>query len=595
VTSVTQSGGTWSWGYGTSYTYNAAGERERATYDTPAGVTTWEYRDYIRVGDPTKGARVFQTLRKLDGGGNGTSEEMHYVFDSAGRLRNAMFAQRPQTGTGTPTSAPYYTSGYPAASRAISYYDYDPSGRTVELSHGWQTWNGSAYSTPTVIFQNGAAYDSYKGLETSSTFYAPSAPAGFNRTETYGYEAERDFLTSASYGDGLPNANPTWTYDASQNRSNSGYAYDALNRMTASPDGWSYAHDPVGNRLNRTKPNGDYAVYEWDALNRMTRYFDQPRTTYTNYEYRPDGLRAHKAQDRPGQATLHESSRYDGQMPFEQARYQEGGSATITRSGLGARGIDVEEVKTGTYNSSTGFTLGSWSTPSYPLYDAHGNRVCALTRSGTNSYATDAPRTYDAWGQIRSGATQNGSPSRYCANLGHVQDDESGLVYMRTRFYEPGTGRFISQDPMMDGGNWYTYAGNDPVTFVDATGGAKEIKMNSRAALAARGSAIGYFIYFTGTFIASLGDDKPWQKFAAHAVASVVALGTAQYLTMTDTLFPILNKVATAFANAFPGEGKGGRASAYLDFWIGYGMFLGLVLDGINAIDSYSGRESPWS
>jgi RHS repeat-associated protein len=303
-----------------------------------------------------------------------------------------------------------------------------------------------------------------------TTFYAPSAPAGFNRTETYGYEAERDFLTSASYGDGLPNATQTWTYDASQNRSNAGYAYDALNRMTASPDGWSYAHDAVGNRLNRTKPNGDYVTYEWDALNRMTRYFDQPRTTYTNYEYRQDGLRAHKAQDRPGQATLHESSRYDGTMPFEQARYQEGGSATITRSGLGARGIDVEEAKTGTYNSSTGFTLGNWSTPSYPLYDAHGNRVCALTRSGTNSYATDAPRTYDAWGQIRSGGSQNGSPSRYCANLGHVQDDESGLIYMRARFYEPVHGRFISEDSRLQGINWYQYCGNDPVTNGDKSG-----------------------------------------------------------------------------------------------------------------------------
>jgi RHS repeat-associated protein len=104
----------------------------------------------------------------------------------------------------------------------------------------------------------------------------------------------------------------------------------------------------------------------------------------------------------------------------------------------------VEEAKTGMYNSSTGFTLGNWNTPSYPLYDA--------------------------WGQIRSGGTQNGSTSRYCASLGHVQDDESGLIYMRARYYEPGHGRFISEDDALQELNWYVYCGNNPVERFDLDG-----------------------------------------------------------------------------------------------------------------------------
>jgi hypothetical protein len=51
-----------------------------------------------------------------------------------------------------------------------------------------------------------------------------------------------------------------------------------------------------------------------------------------------------------------------------------------------------------------------------------------------------------------------------------VTDDESGLVYMRARYYEPGTGRFVSEDPAMDGTNWYVYCGNDPASRVDANG-----------------------------------------------------------------------------------------------------------------------------
>jgi hypothetical protein len=51
-----------------------------------------------------------------------------------------------------------------------------------------------------------------------------------------------------------------------------------------------------------------------------------------------------------------------------------------------------------------------------------------------------------------------------------VQDDESGLIYMRARYYEPWSGRFVSEDPKNHGWNWYAYANSNPVNFVDATG-----------------------------------------------------------------------------------------------------------------------------
>jgi RHS repeat-associated protein len=57
----------------------------------------------------------------------------------------------------------------------------------------------------------------------------------------------------------------------------------------------------------------------------------------------------------------------------------------------------------------------------------------------------------------------------YCANLGH-QEDETGLVYIRARYYESATGRFISEDPARDGVNWYLYADGNPVNRVDVDG-----------------------------------------------------------------------------------------------------------------------------
>ena len=93
----------------------------------------------------------------------------------------------------------------------------------------------------------------------------------------------------------------------------------------------------------------------------------------------------------------------------------------------------------------------------------------ALTLDRT-SWHVGNERSYDVWGGVRSGAATGGPKGRYCANLGHVQDDESGLIYMRARYYEPSTGRFISEDPMRDGAIWYVFAANRPTTLGDSSG-----------------------------------------------------------------------------------------------------------------------------
>jgi hypothetical protein len=41
---------------------------------------------------------------------------------------------------------------------------------------------------------------------------------------------------------------------------------------------------------------------------------------------------------------------------------------------------------------------------------------------------------------------------------------------MRARYYEPGTGRFVSEDRARDGTNWFSYCGNVPIVFVDESG-----------------------------------------------------------------------------------------------------------------------------
>ena len=59
------------------------------------------------------------------------------------------------------------------------------------------------------------------------------------------------------------------------------------------------------------------------------------------------------------------------------------------------------------------------------------------------------------------------NPFGYC---GEYTDSESGLIYLRNRYYSPDIARFVTEDPVKDGVNWYVYCGNNPVMFVDPLG-----------------------------------------------------------------------------------------------------------------------------
>ncbi|WP_162253089.1 RHS repeat-associated core domain-containing protein [Rhodanobacter sp. Soil772] len=59
---------------------------------------------------------------------------------------------------------------------------------------------------------------------------------------------------------------------------------------------------------------------------------------------------------------------------------------------------------------------------------------------------------------------------------GHVNDPDTGLVYMQARYYDPAVGRFLSSDPVKPtpgnafNFNPYTYANNNPIINFDPSG-----------------------------------------------------------------------------------------------------------------------------
>jgi RHS repeat-associated protein len=151
-------------------------------------------------------------------------------------------------------------------------------------------------------------------------------------------------------------------------------------------------------------------------------------------------------------------------MPVCEQEYEDGVLQQTRVNFLGARGIEVVVT--------VDHTRGNQASLSWLLCDGHGN----LVRTMAPDYRLSAFQWRGVWGEVQGSL---GTGRGYCANLGHPED-ETGLVYMRARYYEPATGRFISEDSSRDGVNWYLYASGNPVNRVDPSGNNDEVRAIAR-------------------------------------------------------------------------------------------------------------------
>jgi RHS repeat-associated protein len=243
----------------------------------------------------------------------------------------------------------------------------------------------------------------------------------------------------------------TFAYDAAGNRTDRGGSYTTGNRITQF-DGCSYGTDADGNVTSRSGGNcaRGAATFTWNAEGSLATIVMGSTTIALNY-------------DAAGRLV-----RKDTNSIAASYFIWDGGQLLAELDGSGT-------TKRAEYSYYPGMdrlhALIIGTTIYYAHSDATGS-VIALTDVSQN-----IKRTYsygDVWGTMTGGSDNlpfNGvDRARWKGALLLVP--ELNLYYMRARWYEGGTGRFLSEDPLGLGGgiNPYIYAGDDPINGQDPSG-----------------------------------------------------------------------------------------------------------------------------
>ncbi|MFI1964221.1 RHS repeat-associated core domain-containing protein [Streptomyces pathocidini] len=134
--------------------------------------------------------------------------------------------------------------------------------------------------------------------------------------------------------------------------------------------------------------------------------------------------------------------------------------------------LKADGKKAGTrYYEHNGETVAvrSGGETSFLISDHHGTATTAINAETLETQT----RKMLPFGEDRGGT----QPASWPGDKGFVggTEDATGLTQLGARAYDPGIGRFISVDPMIDFGesqrtNPYAYANNNPVTFEDSDG-----------------------------------------------------------------------------------------------------------------------------
>ena len=366
---------------------------------------------------------------------NGAS--VSYTYDDLNRLSTVVDNRLPGQNTTTTTYDPasnVATVAYPSGLK--STFTYDALNRLTELSTppvaDYRYTLGLTGNRTNATEQNGRTlawnYDNIYRLTKETITDDPSNNDGNNGSATYQLDPVGNRTSAASTFSGFSPGFGSYNPDDQLSTE----TYDANGNTTRTANGNSYTYDSE-NHMTSMTGNGTTVTMVYDAFgDRVAKTVNGVTTRYlVEDDVNPTGL--------------------------PQVMEEIVGGAVTRTCTYGLQRISENQI------------IDNQWTPSFYVYDGGGD-VRQLTNSA--GVVTDEYE-YDAFGNsfTKSGTTPNNYLYR-----GEQYDSDLGLYYLRARYYNPATGRFLSRDPE-DGKAFdpkslhkYLYAGGDPVNAIDPTG-----------------------------------------------------------------------------------------------------------------------------
>ncbi len=272
-----------------------------------------------------------------------------------------------------------------------------------------------------------------------------------------------------------------WTYDSKGNRLTEKKAGGAIKGIVCYPkcdliksDGkWNYNYDANGNLIAKgTTANatgtdsegssnfegwkfdatsGEVWHYEYDLLNRLIKVSHSKSGTNSlaivaEYKYDYRGLIVCRITG-SGASKVTEYFAYDtdGKLIYTE-------KGTEKHDYVYANGKLWCEI----------VTKGNTTKTYYHHTDHLGTTICITDSTGKVIWECE----HEAFGKCITKSSNTFTPNF----TGKFLDEITNLYYFNARWYDAETGRFITEDPVRDGMNWFVYCRNNPLKYIDPMG-----------------------------------------------------------------------------------------------------------------------------